>query len=259
MKRALYYFVIFLVIQLAASSLMLPVAKLLKLSSGSIAVLIATTSLASVVTVALFAWRRWTPVNRVFMRSKPWLVLIWSAVAAFGAILPSVAFQDMLPDLPNLIEQEMEGVLRNRWGYFAIGLAAPIAEEFVFRGAILRSLLGWAKRGSRSPWIAILLSALLFAIAHFNPGQMIHAFLVGILLGWMYWRTGSIIPGIVYHWVNNSVAYVMENLMPGVEHLSDLFGGDHTRMVLSIVFSLCILLPALYQLNMNMHRSDEEV
>ena len=85
---------------------------------------------------------------------------------------------------------------------------------------------------------------------------MLHACLVGLLLGWMYWRTGSIIPGIVYHWVNNSVAYVAANLLPGKsDSLTEIFGGNQQSMLLSILFSLCILLPALFQLHLRMRKA----
>ncbi len=251
MKKALFYVVMFLFIQVVVTSLFSLANSLLGQSKLSTGMYIASLSLFSLVVIVVFAWCRWTPVNRKYMRSRPWVVLIWSALAALGAILPSLWLQDVLPELPNFIEDEFEDILSNRWGYFAVGLFAPIAEEFVFRGAALRSLLN----GTRKPWVAIILSALLFSLAHLNPAQMLHAFLVGLLLGWMYWRTGSIIPGIVYHWVNNTVAYVGENLLPGqTDHLSDLFGGNQQSMMLSILFSLCIFVPAIYQLHLNMRK-----
>jgi membrane protease YdiL (CAAX protease family) len=251
MKKALFYVVMFLFIQVVVTSLFSLANNLLGQSKLSTGMYIASLSLFSLVVIVVFAWCRWTPVNRKYMRSRPWVVLIWSALAALGAILPSLWLQDVLPELPNFIEDEFEDILSNRWGYFAVGLFAPIAEEFVFRGAALRSLLN----GTRKPWVAIILSALLFSLAHLNPAQMLHAFLVGLLLGWMYWRTGSIIPGIVYHWVNNTVAYVGENLLPGqTDHLSDLFGGNQQSMMLSILFSLCIFVPAIYQLHLNMRK-----
>ena len=70
-------------------------------------------------------------------------------------------------------------VMRNPWGYLAVGLLAPLVEEIVFRGAILKSLLS----AFRSHWAAIVVSSLLFAFVHGNPAQMPHAFLVGIQIG----------------------------------------------------------------------------
>ena len=105
--------------------------------------------------------------------------------------------------------------------------------------------------------MGICISAALFALIHMNPAQMPHAFMIGLLLGWMYYRTDSIIPGVVYHWVNNSVAFaaghILGSVYSNVENLKlhDLFGSNAW---LAVVFSLLILLPALYQLNLRLKK-----
>jgi membrane protease YdiL (CAAX protease family) len=147
---------------------------------------------------------------------------------------------------------QFEMILRNPFGYLVIGLMAPLAEEIVFRGAILRSLLKWTSRH----WLAIALSALCFALVHANPAQMPHAFLVGLLLGWMYYRTGSIIPCVTYHWVNNSVAYIMCNMMPDPDiPLIVFFNGSERAVIVALLSSLCILIPSILQLNLRMKKS----
>jgi hypothetical protein len=86
---------------------------------------------------------------------------------------------------------------------------------------------------------------------------MPHAFLSGLLLGWMYWRTGSIIPGVVLHWVNNTVSYVLIKLYPDPDmRLIDLFGTNR-HVGAAVIFSLFILLPAIYQLSLLMKRADQ--
>ena len=142
-------------------------------------------------------------------------------------------------------------ILRNRFGYFVIGLLVPLAEELVFRGAILRSLLRWNSR----PWVAILISAILFSAAHMNPVQMPHTLLIGLLLGWLYYRTDSIVPGVVYHWVNNTIAYVLFVFYPDPDlKMVDLFGGNQQTVLMAVLFSFCILLPSIYQLNLRMRK-----
>ena len=157
-----------------------------------------------------------------------------------------------MPELPNIMEQQFDMILKDRWGYFVIGLLAPVCEELVFRGAILRSLLQWKPE---KHWVPIAISAFLFALVHGNPAQMPHAFVVGLLLGWLYYRTGSVVPGVAYHWMNNSIAYVCYNLYPNPDmKLIDLFGTQRT-VAAAVLFSLFILLPALYQLNLRMRRA----
>ena len=254
MKKAISYLFIFVGIQLLGGAVINPLWSFIAdTSSMSAEKLIITTTIISVIVIAVFLLTRWAQVSPTWLRTRPWSVLIWSVVAALGSIIPSTWVQELMPELPNWVEQEFELILKNRWGYLSIGLLAPLSEEIVFRGAILKSLLS----SSRLPaWGAIALSALMFALIHMNPAQMPHAFVIGLLLGWMYWRTGSILPGMAYHWANNSVAYVLYNLYPNPDmKLADLF-GSHQHVLMAVGFSLLILVPAIYQLHLWMHRAE---
>ena len=253
MKKAISYLFIFMGIQLLSGAVMAAAWNLFAHSTGETALkLITTSAVAGIVTIVAFLATRWAEVSPAWLRTRPWAVLIWSVIASLGAIIPSAWLQEQLPELPNIVEQEFDLILKDRWGYVVIGLLASLSEEVVFRGAILRSLL----RSSRlSVWGAIALSALMFSVIHLNPAQLPHAFIIGLLLGWMYYRTGSILPGVAYHWANNSVAYVLYNLYPDPDmKLVDLFGTD-SRVLMAVGFSLLILLPALYQLHLNMRRA----
>lgn len=89
-------------------------------------------------------------------------------------------------------------------GMLTIALLAPLSEEFLFRGAIERHLLhSW-----KSPWAAIIVSSFIFGIVHMNPAQIPFAFLMGTMFGWLYWRTGSLLPGIIGHVLNNYLAAI---------------------------------------------------
>jgi len=216
--------------------------------------------LFSLLTVIVFVWAGWFRPTADYLRSRPWTVVAWSVVAALGAIVPSMFGQELLPAWPEWIEriiketeQQFALLMQQRGGYFVVALLAPLVEEMVFRGAVLRSLLEW--RPDRR-WLMIGLSALLFAVAHLNPGQMPHAFVIGLLLGWMYSRTESIVPGVVFHWANNTAAYLLFMAYPDPSiELRDLFGGSSWRELAAVGFSLCILLPALYQLHQNMKKA----
>lgn len=247
MKNALIYTVIFGAIQVIVSFI---VQSIWTLVMGKDAVMnatgmIITMAVFSILTMAVFLQAKWSVVSRHWVRTRPWFVLFWCVLAALGAIIPSVWLQEHMPELPNIVEGEFDMIMKDRWGYVIVGLLAPLAEEMVFRGAVLRSLLQWKS----NPWIGIVVSALLFAMIHMNPAQMPHAFLIGLLLGWMYWRTDSIVPGVVYHWVNNTVAYVMYNLYPNPDlTLVELFGSEQ-KVLMALGFSLLIFLPSLFQLN----------
>ncbi len=250
MKKAFIYTLIFIGIQFVVGGL---VTLAFQLSGGNgtgATALMITSAAASIVTVIVFLVAKWAIVSRHWLQTRPWFVLFWCVVASLGALVPSMWLQELMPELPNTAEEAFDMIMKDRLGYFVVGLFAPLTEELVFRGAILKALLQWKP----NPWVGIVISALLFALVHMNPAQMPHAVLVGLLLGWMYYRTDSIIPGVVYHWVNNTVAYVMYNLYPDPDMtLLELFGSQRS-VLMALAFSLCIFLPALYQLNLRLKK-----
>ena len=103
-------------------------------------------------------------------------------------------------DLTDTNQELFISMSHNIFGVLSIAIIIPILEELLFRGAIEGHLLrkGW------SPKWAILVSALIFGLIHGNPAQIPFAFLIGLLFGWLYYRTGSVIPGIAGHIINNS-------------------------------------------------------
>jgi hypothetical protein len=85
-----------------------------------------------------------------------------------------------------------------------IVIAAPILEEILFRGIILRGLL----KGYPT-YKAILISAIFFAVIHINPLQAFFAFFGGSFIGWVYYKTQSVIPGMVVHATINGTAMAL--------------------------------------------------
>ena len=255
MKKAIVYLLIFLGIQMLAGGIVMLIFDLAKIGEGSSfdsTKIIVSTAISDVIILVVFLYARWAEVSRHWVRMRPWSVLFWCVLAALGALLPSSYLQEeLIPELPNIVEMEFEALFNDRLGYFVIGLSGPLVEELVFRGAILRALLRWRS----NPWIGIVISAVFFSLSHMNPAQMPHAFLIGILLGWMYYRTDSIVPGVVYHWVNNTVAYVFSVFYqnPDME-LIELFEGNQRSELLAVLFSLCILIPSIVQLNLRMKK-----
>ena len=247
MKKAISYTLIFIGIQIIGGAVITNLWSLITGNSDkTAAMLITTTGVIGLLTIVIFLWTRYAEVSPTWLRTRPWTVLSWSVIAALGALIPSAWIQEQMPELPNIAEQEFGTIMGTPWGYLVIGLLAPLSEEIVLRGAILKELL---KSEKLSTWTAIAISALFFALVHMNPAQMPHAFIIGLLLGWMYYRTGSIL--------NNSVAYVMYALYPDPDmKLIDIFKGSEQHVYMALGFSLLILLPALYQLHLWMRRAE---
>jgi membrane protease YdiL (CAAX protease family) len=82
----------------------------------------------------------------------------------------------------------------------AIGLLGPFAEELLFRGLVWGYVEG--RFGPRSAWA---ISSLLFAGAHWEPAHIALVLPIGILLGWVRWRSASLWPCVLAHIINNSL------------------------------------------------------
>jgi sodium transport system permease protein len=85
--------------------------------------------------------------------------------------------------------------------YFLVFAFLPtVCEELAFRGFILAGL-----RRRFRPWMAILLSSCLFALYHFNVFQLVPALCLGIVLGLLAVRSGSVLPGMLFHFLHNGL------------------------------------------------------
>lgn len=251
MKQALLYFFAFIFVMYFTVVGVQAAWQYATGSSQSATMLITASAVYSVLLLALFLWRRWAVLSAAWFRTANKGVLFWAAIAAMGTLLPFTWMQELLPELDDSTAETYRSIAHAPLGYLTLCLFAPFVEETVFRGAILRSLLDTKMK----PWAAVAISAVLFAVVHVNVAQMPHAFIVGILLGWMYCRTDSILPGVAFHWVNNTVVYAVIIVAPQLEEmtLQQVFGSD-IRVLMAMGCSLCILLPALFQLNRLMRR-----
>ena len=83
--------------------------------------------------------------------------------------------------------------------FFTASIAAPLFEEVMFRGFLLPSLTRY-----QSPWSAIALSSLLFAIAHLNVSEVLPLATLGMVLGFIYVRSQNLLAPMLLHCLWNS-------------------------------------------------------
>jgi len=114
---------------------------------------------------------------------------------------------DKIP-LPEFLKEaikEME--LHPYSAIFSMAIVAPIYEEIFTRGILLAGLLN-----RYNPKKAIIISALIFGISHFNIVQGINTTLMGLIFGMIYYKTNSLILCIVAHMINNIFAGIMSGI-----------------------------------------------
>ena len=165
---------------------------------------------------------------------------------AFLAACTGIYATDILSEvlnLPNIIAEQISNMSGTIPGLLAICIVGPICEEIVFR----ESITGWLLRKSVKPWIAIAFSSLLFGIVHFNPAQIPFAFLVGLILGYIYYRTGSLVIVSLLHIANNSMSCWLGNTMGNDFSLIEQIGS--TSAVISCI--VCALLSIAFLRTLN--------
>ena len=220
-----------------------------------ITALIISNVVSSLLTIIIFLKAKWTLWARDYLATRPWGVVFWVIILSFGLIIPTMWLQEELHlEMPKEMEELFTSVCSTPYGYFTLAVLAPWAEEVVFRGAILRKLLEIFSH--QMHWVAIVISAIIFGAVHMNMAQGVNAFVLGLLLGWMFYRTGSIFPGIVLHWANNTIAYILVRLRPDLSDasLTDICGGDENKVLLYVGFSMLIVIPAIFQLFIRMKK-----
>lgn len=91
---------------------------------------------------------------------------------------------------------------------FATGILTPVIEEFIFRYGIIGIYL----KKNENIKKAIIISALLFGIAHLNLVQSTYAFIIGLILGWVYVKFENLLPCILIHVAINTSSVVYDFL-----------------------------------------------
>ena len=88
----------------------------------------------------------------------------------------------------------------------ATAVVPAFAEEFAFRGIILGSLRKYGDVFS------IIASAVMFGLMHRNTTQIVFAFILGLIFGFITCKTNSIIPAVIIHFLNNLYAVILDML-----------------------------------------------
>ena len=149
---------------------------------------------------------------RLLGLNPPTTSLSWSIRLTVGALVASMAATGIYsalvrwlnagllipPDIP--ADFAFPGAAA-AFTFQALAVWTPITEEIFFRGFIIAGLA--SRLGIRG---AMVVSALVFSLFHMDPGVLIPIFITGLLLAWLYRRTGSLWPGIVAHAGQNALA-----------------------------------------------------
>ena len=156
--------------------------------------------------VFLPMWLRTRKEIETSRNSNP--VVITLVIAGFFAAFNVVqmfifTFTDLFRFFPSY--DEVTQVITNEsiiTQLLAVGIAAPIIEELVFRGIVINRM-SWMP-----VWLTVLIQGVLFAAVHMNLFQALYAFFAGILLGLVYIKFRSLIIVIIGHMAYNIISVI---------------------------------------------------
>lgn len=122
-----------------------------------------------------------------------------------------------------------------------MALLPALGEEMFFRGALQRSL----QRVSEKPWLAIFLSAVVFALLHGTFFKILPIFTLGLMLGTVYYYTNNLWYTIFIHFCNNAFAVLSVYYASRSAWLKKLANDDLAvplyAAIISLVLALCII------------------
>jgi membrane protease YdiL (CAAX protease family) len=132
-----------------------------------------------------------------------WMLATWLGFIVFSAVWVSALGISERQDVPDELGADQSSIALACVAIL-VTVLAPICEEVFFRGFFFRTLRNW-----RGPWVAALLTGLVFGAVHAfgSPvGFLVPLAAFGFALCLLYWKTGSLLPCIAVHALNNSLA-----------------------------------------------------
>lgn len=151
--------------------------------------------------------------DRFFLKKTSFKSILFSICIGFGTFVISVQIMRLLSQFQGTYkatEEFIGGMNNNIYGIIALVIIAPIFEELVFRGF----LFGYLKKNCNI-YIAAIIQALLFGLAHGNIIQGSYAFVLGLFLAFSLVQSKSLICPIVIHMTNNLIGGVITTQISG--------------------------------------------
>lgn len=191
--------------------------------------------------------------------TKPVNFLIVPFIAVSGAIIVTMIGQliNMIYPYPSEYLKQLSELMKmpdlKLWQIYAIIAILPgICEEIMFRGFVFKFFEGQGK------WMAIIISAILFAVFHLDPYRFVPVLLLGILLGWLMVKSGSIYVSMFSHALNNALALTFSQLENTAFIKKIMISNDNLNWWLAVP-TVIILTVSLYIFNHVNQKRDEEI
>ncbi len=165
----------------------------------------------------------------------PFSFLPLAILGTFALFFLIDPLEQLLP-LPHSFQEFFVNLLNLKgYSFLIIVILAPLVEEILFRGIILKSFLN-----KYSPLQSILLTAFLFGAIHFNINQLVSGLLAGVFLGYLYWQTQSLSLCILSHMIYNGIAYAAYFLLNNGFNIESTIANTKLYLLLYFIAALTL-------------------
>jgi membrane protease YdiL (CAAX protease family) len=146
--------------------------------------------------------RYWLEVKPLLKAPGMFTPAAWLGLAALVPMLAlNYGYHTMLTSLLGLEAEDYNGIFTSSYGpVLFICIMPAVVEELAYRGIIQHRL-----ESVLPPWIAMAAASVLFSAAHFSVLSAPYLALLGFLFGWMKWKTGSLYPPMIAHFLHNYI------------------------------------------------------
>ena len=190
------------------------------------------------------AWLRYVRTRDGGEKFSPRLGVSWAdgPLILAGIVVATAAgivIEPLLAAMPEHYMEKLNQMIgRGGWAIATTVVAAPILEEIFFRGMLLEGLARrWPAR-----W-AVIGSAAFFGLVHLPVlPQMVNAFVIAVVMGYIYMISRSLVPVIIIHAINNGLAYIQLEFFgsQGVS-MRDLIGNDAIYWIVYAVGAVLLI------------------
>lgn len=194
---------------------------------------------------AVYFVRTKQPVKNFYRPTKPRFFLI-AVLVQFGLLLSLSALNEYFIDLLGLMGYQStpspmpSNTTPNLFvSLFVIALLPAVFEELLFRGILTHGMqeAGWGIVPT------VLISGALFSLYHGNPEQTVYQFICGAVFALITLRSGSILPSMTAHFVNNAAILIL--MRAGAEDFATFFPFG-VYLALVIFSAVCLILGLVY-------------
>lgn len=158
------------------------------------------------------------------------VLLLWGFVMMLAAGIVIEPVTELLPTPSSVLYG------RGLWAVLTLVVIAPVLEEVLCRGIVLESI-----RAKYGVVAALFISSLFFAVLHGNLALAFNAFIMGLILGFIYIETSSILSVIILHALNNGFAFLLIMVGVGDMTLRSLLGGQAWYTIVYVVALLLFI------------------